>query len=138
LFGDWDVCLLCDKRALSSDQFQASYQGFEVRPLLVAPPPPPLNRGNHANTVPVTGTGGTGATTVVVPQSRMAAAALGIDIEEVPRQFRGINLQGQSSSSSSSGGVQPSCEGHGLPMIELSVRKEGPNQGRKFFKCPKV
>lgn len=31
----------------------------------------------------------------------------------------------------------PSCVGHGEPCRVVEVRKEGPNQGRRFFACPR-
>jgi hypothetical protein len=78
----------------------------------------------------------------------MAAAAMGLDIEDAAggnsrrgkggQSSNGGNGGNSSSSSSNNGGAVgggPVCEAHGVAMVALTTRKEGPNQGRVFFKC---
>ena len=159
--GQWDVCLLCAKSELSEESFGARYKDFGTGPL----PPHVLHRNNgsdggsssgsssSSNSSGGYGASGAGSQQQQRPMSRMAAAAMGMDIEDTVggggkgRRGQGGNRNGGTSGvgggagEGGSGGAGgpfggvPVCEEHGVAMVELTVRKEGPNQGRLFFKC---
>lgn len=116
----------CKDRSTDHDVLMDGYGdngggSMSVRNSSVSPPPHKTHVSNPKVAIPANNTRRV--------QADPPLSGMEVDLSGPP-----VGSMQQTSQSSSFGSERPLCE-HNVPTVELTVRKEGPNTGRKFFKC---